>query len=85
MEEASERIRPRIIPEDRMEPEWVAWIRLSPAERWRASRSLLKHYLSIGGSLEPDPDPQCPFWSREECETFAQRAVAGLPQPRPAE
>ena len=58
-----------------MEPEWAAWTRMHPAERWKASRALLRHYLKIGGSLDPDPDPQCPFWSRQECEAFARDAV----------
>jgi hypothetical protein len=43
---------------------------------------LLRHYLEIGGSLDPDPDPQCPFWSRSECEAFARSARAGLPNSR---
>ena len=47
-----------------MEPGEAAWMCMRPAERWKASRALLRHYLDIGGSLDPDPDPQCPFWSR---------------------
>lgn len=77
--------RARILPEDCMDPEWAAWTRMTPSERWQASRALLRHYLAIGGSLDPDPDPQCPFWSREQCEAFARDAVAGLPKPRPAQ
>ena len=76
--------RSRVLPEEQMEPGEAAWMRMRPAERWKASRALLRHYLDIGGSLDPDPDPQCPFWSRKECEAFARGARAGLPQPRQA-
>jgi hypothetical protein len=76
--------RSHILPEEYMEPEWAAWMHMRPAERWKASRGLLRHYLEIGGSLDPDPDLQSPFWSREDCEAFARGALAGLPLPRQA-
>ena len=68
-----------------MEPEWAAWTRMTPQERWQASRSLLQHYLNMGGSLEPDADPQSPFWSREECRSFAQAATARFALRRPSD
>jgi hypothetical protein len=49
--------------------EWSDWYRLSPIERWRESQKLWAFYLSIGGSLDPEPDSQSPFDS-----LYAQRA-----------
>ena len=41
--------------------EWLAWYRLTPQERWRESEKLWEFYLSVGGSLDPEPDSQSPF------------------------
>ena len=48
--------------EEIYEPEWVAWFRMTPKERWEASASLWHHYVAMGGSLDPEPDPQSPFY-----------------------
>lgn len=53
--------RRRLEPEDVCEPEWAAWYRLTPAERWVESTQLWATYLSLGGSLDPEPDTQSPF------------------------
>ena len=42
--------------------EWQAWVRLTPQERWRESMKLWEFYLAIGGSLDPQPDSQSPFY-----------------------
>lgn len=52
---------PRIEPEDLCEPEWADWYRLTPAERWMASAQLWATYMSLGGTLDPEPDTQSPF------------------------
>ncbi len=62
-------------PEALVEPEWLEWYRKTPLERFEASEELWKIYLELGGSLEPDPDPESPFWSREELEQFAKDAI----------
>ena len=41
--------------------EWDAWQRLTPKERFAKSAEFLQVYLAMGGSLEPDYDPQSPF------------------------
>lgn len=46
-------------PDD--EDEWQEWYRLSPLERWEESMKLWQFYLQVGGSLDPEPDPQSPF------------------------
>lgn len=48
--------------EDVCEPEWAEWYRMTPPERWAASQRLLAQFLALGGSLEPEPDSQSPFY-----------------------
>jgi hypothetical protein len=48
-------------PEATVEDEWADWYRLTPLERWRESQKLWEFYLSIGGSLDPEPDTESPF------------------------
>lgn len=42
--------------------EWQEWYRLTPQERWRETQKLWTFYLLIGGSLDPEPDSQSPFY-----------------------
>ena len=49
-------------PEELVGEEWAAWYRLSPIERWRESGILWQTYLTLGGSLDPEPDTQSPFF-----------------------
>jgi hypothetical protein len=51
-----------ISPEKLVGEEWAEWYRLTPAERWRESEKLWQWYLSLGGSLDPEPDTQSPFF-----------------------
>jgi hypothetical protein len=43
------------------EDEWLDWYRLTPAERWHESQKLWSFFLSVGGSLDPEPDSESPF------------------------
>lgn len=57
-----------------VDDEWLDWYRLSPVERWKQSEELLEHFLSFGGSLEPEPDSQSPFFNENEWrETSSHR------------
>jgi hypothetical protein len=57
-----------IQPEDITEGEWADWYRLTPAERWLESEKLWQTYLALGGSLDPEPDTQSPFFdARTAC------------------
>lgn len=38
------------------------WYSMTPMERWRESGRLWEVYLAMGGSLDPEPDPQSPFF-----------------------
>jgi len=51
-----------IAPEELVGEEWAAWYRLSPVERWRESEQLWEIYFHFGGSLDPQPDTQSPFF-----------------------
>jgi hypothetical protein len=51
--------------EDLCEPEWADWYRMSPQQRWAAQSDLWAIFLSLGGSLEPEPDTQSPFYDPE--------------------
>ncbi|HEY3763074.1 MAG TPA: hypothetical protein VGN23_15115 [Verrucomicrobiae bacterium] len=42
--------------------EWAEWYRLTPIQRWRESEKLWQTYLAMGGSLDPEPDTQSPFF-----------------------
>lgn len=63
-------------PEDVTSGEWAEWYRLTPAQRWARSAQLWAIYLELGGSLEPEPDTQSPFF-----DASARRAVAADGRP----
>ena len=49
-------------PEQLVEAEWAEWYRLTPVERWLESEKLWDAFLMLGGSLDPEPDTQSPFF-----------------------
>jgi hypothetical protein len=51
--------------------EWAEWYSLTPVQRWLESEKLWQTYLALGGSLDPEPDTQSPFFD------------AHAPRPRP--
>jgi len=42
--------------------ELANWYSLTPMERWRESVKLWREYVAMGGSLDPEPDTQSPFF-----------------------
>ncbi len=54
--------------------EVAEWYSLTPLERWRESGKLWEVYLSLGGSLDPEPDTQSPFF---DAATQSSRPVDG--------
>ena len=44
-----------------VDDETMEWYLMTPQERWRESEKLWTFYLSVGGSLDPEPDSQSPF------------------------
>ena len=54
------------------DPEWAEWYRMTPQQRWSESEKLWQAYLSLGGSLDPEPDTQSPFFDADQWrELFA--------------
>ena len=45
--------------------EWADWYRMTPAQRWIETEKLWHTYLQLGGSLDPEPDTQSPFFDPE--------------------
>ncbi len=45
--------------------EWLDWYRLSPWERLSESQKMWPTFLALGGSLDPEPETQSPFYSSE--------------------
>lgn len=58
--------------------EWAEWYAMTPQERFEASSKLWQTYLELGGSLDPEPDSQSPFYSEEERRAFAPHGRSGL-------
>ena len=46
--------------------EWAEWFALSPQERWAQTDILWTMFIESGGSLDPEPDTQSPFFDEEE-------------------
>lgn len=46
--------------------EWADWYALTPEKRWMESSKLWEQYLALGGSLDPEPDTQSPFFDAAE-------------------
>jgi hypothetical protein len=61
-------------------PERLRWMRMTPQERWTASMKLWEEYVANGGSLDPEPDPQSPFYFPEDYDSAPSPA-----EPNPGE
>ena len=64
--------------EDLVGEEWAEWYRLTPLERWRESEKLWQAYISLGGSLDPEPDTQSPFFDSSAPSAGAADARPGV-------
>jgi hypothetical protein len=58
--------------------EWAEWYRLTPAQRWLESEKLWQTYLALGGSLDPEPDTQSPFFDARAPRPRVAHGRAGL-------
>jgi len=58
--------------------ELAEWYSLTPQERWRESAKLWEIYLSLGGSLDPEPDTQSPFFDPDAPSSRALDGRSGL-------
>lgn len=66
----------KISAEELVGEEWAEWYSLTPMERFLESEKLWEIYLSLGGSLDPEPDTQSPFFDRK---APGSRPVDGRP------
>lgn len=41
------------------------WLSLTPAQRFLETTKLWEFYIALGGSLDPEPDPQSPFYFKD--------------------
>jgi hypothetical protein len=65
-------------PDELVGEEWAEWYRLTPAERWQESEKLWATYLALGGTLDPEPDTQSPFFDPDAPGPRAPDGRAGL-------
>jgi hypothetical protein len=64
--------------EDIVGPEWAEWYRLTPQQRFAESAKLWQIYLALGGSLDPEPDTQSPFFDRGQAGSGPAHGRAGV-------
>ena len=57
--------RQLVDPANLYPPDFLDLIALTPAERMARSAEMWHMYLTYGGSLDSDPDPQSPFFDPE--------------------
>jgi hypothetical protein len=62
-----------IQPEQLVDGEWAEWYRLTPLQRWLESEKLWQTYLALGGSLDPEPDTQSPFFDAREARSVSPK------------
>ena len=65
-------------PEELVGEEWASWYKMTPIERWQASSNLWQTYLTLGGSLDPEPDTQSPFFDGSVKGALSAHGRSGL-------
>ena len=58
--------------------EWAEWYQLTPVQRWLESQKLWQTYLTLGGSLDPEPDTQSPFFDARAARSRPAHGRAGM-------
>ncbi len=58
--------------------EWAEWYKLTPRERWSHSLKLWDVFLFLGGSLDPEPDSQSPFYDSKTPGSMSPHGRPGL-------
>jgi hypothetical protein len=58
--------------------EWADWYALTPAQRLEESAKLWQTYIALGGSLDPEPDSQSPFFDPQEWRAVAADGRPGV-------
>ena len=61
-----------ISPEELVGQEWAEWYGMTPAQRFAKQDEMWAIFLALGGTLDPEPDTQSPFFDESEWrENFA--------------
>jgi hypothetical protein len=60
------------------EPDWLEWFAITSAERFAESEKLWADYLEFGGTLDPEPDTQSPFFDPDEWREVSADGRAGV-------
>lgn len=71
-------IAPAIRAEDLVGSEWAEWFRLTPVERWQENGKLWASFVALGGSLDPEPDTQSPFFDADASRQSAAHGRSGV-------
>ncbi len=58
--------------------EWAEWYAMTPTERFAQSAILWDTYVSLGGSLDPEPDTQSPFYDPDAIRESPSDGRPGL-------
>jgi len=58
--------------------EWAELYSLSPAERWNETERIWHHFLQMGGSPDPEPNPSSPFFNKQEWRALSSDKRSGL-------
>ena len=64
--------------EEQVGAEWAEWYFLTPEERWSESCRMWETYLALGGTLEPEPDSQSPFFDADEWRSLSADGRPGV-------
>ena len=64
--------------DDICEPEWAQWYQMTPQQRWQESQKLWHTYLALGGSLDPEPDTESPFFDADAPGQVPAHGRAGV-------
>jgi hypothetical protein len=64
--------------EEAVGPEWADWYLMTPQQRWQETSTLWETYLALGGSLDPEPDSQSPFFDPDEWRELATDGRPGV-------
>jgi hypothetical protein len=58
--------------------EWAEWYFLTSIQRWIETEKLWHTYLQLGGSLDPEPDTQSPYFDPETSGQSSSHGRSGM-------
>lgn len=58
--------------------EWLEWYAMTPAQRWEISQRLREYFIKMGGSFDPEPDSQSPFFFEKTPRAMPPDGRTGL-------